>query len=108
MSACRDPSHSPIELEPPGEFGAGLGERGDARLEFALALGRRRGFAPARRARARERDDESEQQQRDRRHRAAERLAESQGIAVEDDEDRVHGAELSRFVAANRTKDEHV
>ena len=63
---------------------------------------------PARRARARERDDENEQQQRDRRERAAERLAESQGKAVEDDEGLVHGADLSRFVAQNRTKDEQV
>ena len=84
--------------EAPGELGAGLrrARRCAPRVRAGAPSAAAR-FAPARRARARERDDESEQQQRDRRERAAERLAESQGMAVEDDEDRVHDAELSQI-----------
>ena len=46
-----------------------------------------------------ERDDEDEEQQRDRAERAAERLAEGQGIAVEDDEDLSSWRRHSRFAA---------
>ncbi len=94
--------------EAPGELGVGLQNRGDARLELALAFFRRFRLAPARRARARQRHDEGDEQQRDRAERAAERLAEGDGSAVEDDEDLVHGGELSRFAGPNRTKEEHV
>ncbi len=96
MSACREPSHSLIELRRPAELGAGLGERADARLEFALrrsaaaAASRRR--AALERASATTRTKSSSAIAAE---RAAERLAESQGIAVEDDKDLVHGADLS-------------
>ena len=109
MSACREPSHSLIEPRRPLSSAfdcASAAKRASSSRCRSSAASR---LAPARRVRAQQRDDQREQQQRDRAERAAERLAEGDGIAVEDEQNvGFMASSLADSPPTNRTKEEQV